>query len=88
MSIVVESVPEELRELLLGALEQHALILTFKGRYYAAVPEWEFKRWRVYRLEHDAAEYYVPFDCSSCTCPCFTARGECKHRIGIKYGRA
>lgn len=85
---LAEAVPEELRELLVGALEQHALIMPLKGQYYAAVPEWEFKRWRVYALAHESTEYYVPFDASSCTCPCFVERGDCKHRIGVKHGRA
>lgn len=87
---IAESIPEHLRELVLGVLERRGLVREIKGELYGAVPEWgpdgKHIGWHVYRLEYAAPEYFVAADYSSCTCEGWGRFQSCKHIDSLKYG--
>jgi hypothetical protein len=74
--------PDQLR-LLVGALEQRALLLNIEGSVYAACPYGGIGWW-VYELSVGSREYFVERGGARCTCPQHEAVGRCKHADALK----
>lgn len=87
---LAETVPEHLREMVVGVLERRGLVRTIRGEPYGAVPErgpdGKHIGWWVYKLEAGADEHFVAADYSSCTCDGFGRTQSCKHIQNLKYG--
>lgn len=88
----LKELPEELRKLVVGAMEQKAVFAKIGGHVYAMVPttgplqdgKHQEAYW-VYRLEENAPEYFVTMN--GCSCPAYQHTGSmCKHMRAVKYG--